>query len=129
MASYRSDELHRQHPLNATLAALSRARCFEELRLESLDRPALRAMLTAIFDGTTVGDDFLDAVAARSGGNTFFVEELCRVVLERGDVFLENGGWSRRDLADIELPGTIRVGGRRGGLRRVRPSGTHTARG
>jgi DNA-binding NarL/FixJ family response regulator len=66
-------------------------------------------MLSAIFDSKVVGDEFLDAVFARSGGNPFFVEELCRVLLERGDVFLEGGDWSRRELADIELPSTVRA--------------------
>jgi DNA-binding CsgD family transcriptional regulator/tetratricopeptide (TPR) repeat protein len=108
VATYRTDELHRRHPLTATLTTLARERRYEEIRLEPLDREALRLMLSAIFDGTGVGDEFLDAVMERSGGNPFFVEELCKVLVESGDIYHSGGDWNRRDLVDIELPLTIR---------------------
>ena len=108
VGTYRPDEITRHHPLAEALTQLSRLRGFEEMRLAPLDQAALRGMLSAIFDGTEVGEEFVTALLERTGGNPFFVEELCRVLVDRGDVVREGGGWTRRDLADIELPFTVR---------------------
>lgn len=108
VATYRSDELHRRHPLTAMVAELSRARAYEEISLGSLGREDLRRMVSAILDGTEVGDEFLDALWDKTAGNPFFVEELLKVLLERGDIYREAGDWARRDLAEIELPITVR---------------------
>jgi class 3 adenylate cyclase len=108
VVTYRSDELHRRHPLQAVLAELGRERRYSEVKLEPLDRIQVRQMLEAIFDGTTVGDDFTDVVVERSGGNPLFVEELMSVLVDRGDIYLEAGDWARRDLAAIEMPQSVR---------------------
>jgi class 3 adenylate cyclase/RecA/RadA recombinase len=108
LGTYRPDELHRRHPWTIALADLTRERLVEEVRLRPLDREDVRAMLTAIFDGTPVGDEFAEAVLERTGGNPFFVEELLKVLVERGDIYREGDEWSRRQLADIELPATVR---------------------
>ena len=108
VATYRSDELHRRHPLTAVLADLSRERRYREVRLEPLAREDLRQMVSAILDDTEVGEEFLDAVLERTEGNPFFVEELIKVLVERGDIFRDRGDWARRDLADIEMPDTVR---------------------
>lgn len=108
VGTYRSDEITRHHPLSEMLVGLSRDRCYEEMRLEPLGRNELRDMLAAIFDGEEIGDEFVDAVWRRSSGSPFFVEEMCRVLVEQGDVFREEGRWARRELDDIEMPVTVR---------------------
>lgn len=108
VGTYRPDEITRHHPLSETLVGLSRDRCFEEMRLEPLDRDGVTAMLGAIFDGEPIGDEFVEAVWRRSSGSPFFVEEICRVLVDRGDVFREGAGWGRRELEEIELPATVR---------------------
>ena len=108
VATYRTDELHRRHPLAGTLAELGRERCYEEILLAPLRRNEVREMVSRIFEGTDVGDEFLDAVFDRTAGNPFFVEELVKVLVERGDIYREAGDWARRDLADIEMPLTVR---------------------
>jgi len=108
LGTYRPDEVHRRHPLSDVLAELGRARLVTEVRLSPLGREDLRAMLSAIFDGTEVGDEFVDAVFGRTAGNPFFVEELCKVLVDRGDVYRARGEWERRALADIAMPLTVR---------------------
>lgn len=108
VGTYRADELHRRHPLTGVLADLGRERRYREIRLGSLGRDDLRQMVSAILDDTEVGDEFLDAVLERTEGNPFFVEELVKVLVERGDIFHQAGDWARRDLADIEMPLTVR---------------------
>ena len=108
VGTYRSDELHRGHPLRAVLADLSRARVLDEIALGPLEREDVRRMVSAILDDTEVGDEFLDALMARTGGNPFFVEETVKVLLGRGDIYRQGGDWARRDLSDIEMPASVR---------------------
>jgi class 3 adenylate cyclase len=108
LGTYRSDEMHRRHPLHELLTTLGRERRYQELALAPLDREQLRSMLSAIFDGTDVGDEFTDVVLDRTDGNPFFVEELAKVLVDNGDVYWQGDDWVRRDLVDIELPESVR---------------------
>jgi class 3 adenylate cyclase len=108
VVTYRPDELHRRHPLTPVLARWRRVPGVEEVRLTPLQGEAMRAMLSALFGGTAVGDEFLAAVADRTGGNPFFVEELCAVLVDRGDVFEREGVFHRRSIDQLEMPETVR---------------------
>ncbi|HTW10234.1 MAG TPA: adenylate/guanylate cyclase domain-containing protein, partial [Acidimicrobiales bacterium] len=108
VGTYRSDELEREHPVLACLAELQRERRYEELPLSCLGRDELGEMVSAIFDGERVSDDFLDVLLERTEGNPFFVEELMKVLVERGDIYFAGDTWARRDLDQIELPASVR---------------------
>jgi len=72
--TYRSDELHRRHPLRPFLAELERGRV-ERLELERFARDEVAAQLTGIL-GAPPPAGLAERIHARSGGNAFFVEEL-----------------------------------------------------
>jgi class 3 adenylate cyclase len=108
VGTYRSDELHRRHPLTLTLAELARGRAYEEVQLSPLNGEELGEMVSAIFDGAKVSEQFVEALLRRTGGNPFFVEELIKALVDRGDIYRESGDWARRDMADIEMPVTVR---------------------
>jgi DNA-binding CsgD family transcriptional regulator/tetratricopeptide (TPR) repeat protein len=73
--TYRTDELHRRHPLRPFLAELERIRWVERVELERFDRPELIAQLTGIL-GEPPGAALVDEVFERGQGNPFFSEEL-----------------------------------------------------
>ena len=73
--SFRSDELHRRHPLLPWLAELERGGRVERLDLVRLDERATAALLTSILDEAPTAD-VVDRIHRRSDGNPFFVEEL-----------------------------------------------------
>jgi len=73
--SYRSDELHRRHPLRPFLAELGRSSRVERLELAPLDRRDAAAQLRAIA-GRDLDPHLVESIHARSGGNPFFAEEL-----------------------------------------------------
>jgi predicted ATPase len=75
LLTYRSDELHRRHPLRPLLAELARDRRVERLELGPFDREEVAAQLTGIL-GVIQPAGLADRVHARSGGNPLFVEEL-----------------------------------------------------
>jgi predicted ATPase/class 3 adenylate cyclase len=108
VGTYRVDEMHRRHPLAALLSELGRERRFDEIRLEPLDPEGVRDMLSAIFDGTEVGDEFTEALVERTGGNPFFVEELAKMLVDRGDIYHDDVDWQRRELSQIDLPLSVR---------------------
>jgi DNA-binding CsgD family transcriptional regulator/tetratricopeptide (TPR) repeat protein len=75
VASYRSDDLYRGHPLRPFLAELERTRRVDRLDLEPLDREELAEMVSGIV-GARTDIAFVESVFARSEGNPFFAEEL-----------------------------------------------------
>jgi predicted ATPase/DNA-binding CsgD family transcriptional regulator len=75
VATYRTDELHRRHPLRALLAEAERAPIVERVALERFTREEIVAQLTGIF-GHRPDPRVVDDLFARAEGNAFFTEEL-----------------------------------------------------
>lgn len=81
VGTFRSDELHRRHPLLPFLAELERAVRPERIELRPLDAGDVGALAESIL-GQQVPDDVAGALASRSGGNPFFAEELVAAGLD-----------------------------------------------
>jgi ATP/maltotriose-dependent transcriptional regulator MalT len=75
IATYRSDELHRRHPLRPLLAEIDRQRRVRRLQLEPLGREQVREALEDIL-GRDPERDLVDRLFSRSEGNPLYVEEL-----------------------------------------------------
>jgi DNA-binding NarL/FixJ family response regulator/tetratricopeptide (TPR) repeat protein len=75
VASYRSDELHRRHPLRPLLAELIRLAGVERLELAPFSRAELAAHLGAI-SGAPLPAAQVERIHARSEGNPFYAEQL-----------------------------------------------------
>ncbi|MFE7561018.1 AAA family ATPase [Kitasatospora sp. NPDC057500] len=82
VATYRTDDLHRRHPLRPFLAELERLRTVRRLELERFGPGEVAAQLAGIL-GTAAPDRALvERVHRRSEGNPFFVEELATALRE-----------------------------------------------
>ncbi|MEU3651423.1 AAA family ATPase [Streptomyces sp. NPDC032161] len=102
IGTYRSDDLHRRHPLRPLLAELDRLRTgrlrtVHRIELARFDRSEVRRQLTGIL-AAAPEPGLVDEIHERSDGNAFFVEELARD--------LESGDRSRPPGA--RLPGSLR---------------------
>jgi predicted ATPase len=75
VGSFRSDELHRRHPLRRLLPELTRNRRVVRLQLERFTRAELTQQLAGLL-GTDPPARLVEDVYARSEGNPFFAEEL-----------------------------------------------------
>ena len=75
LATYRSDDLHRRHPLMPLLVELERADHVERLELGRFDREELEGQLTGIL-GEAPSPELVDVLLQRSDGLPFYVEEL-----------------------------------------------------
>ncbi|MGH3118625.1 MAG: ATP-binding protein, partial [Gaiellales bacterium] len=109
VVTYRSDELHRLHPLRPVLAEMSRARV-EEIALRQLSEDEVAAFLNeAMHLGGPPTVEFRQAMFETCEGNPLFMEEVLRALVERGDIEYREGSWRRtKEVADIVIPDTLR---------------------
>ena len=75
LLSYRTDELHRRHPLRPLLSELERLDRVRRIDLQPFDRDELSEVLTDIL-GSAPDGSLLSRLFARSEGNALYTEEL-----------------------------------------------------
>ncbi|SFN14619.1 regulatory protein, luxR family [Streptomyces sp. cf124] len=75
LATYRSDDIHRRHPLRPLLAELDRLRTVRRIELPRFTRAEVGHQLAGIL-ATEPDPERVDEIFDRSDGNAFFVEEL-----------------------------------------------------
>jgi len=101
IVTFRSDELHRTHPLRPMLAALDRIDWVERLELPRLTRHGTAELAAGIL-GRQLAADLADALYHRSEGNPLFVETLVGCDGELGCELPES-------LRDLLLDGVRRL--------------------
>ena len=82
LLSYRSDELHRRHPLRPLLAELERLERTRRIELEPFDRAELAEALTDILGEPPDATLWSTGCYARSEGNPLYIEELLAAGLD-----------------------------------------------
>jgi DNA-binding CsgD family transcriptional regulator/tetratricopeptide (TPR) repeat protein len=97
VVSFRSDEMHRRHPLRQRVAEWVRLPGVERIQLDPLPPGMVRAMVEQLLGSTDARhDEDIERIVQRAQGNAFYVEELVGAFL--------GGGWSvPEDLADLLL--------------------------
>ncbi|MCL8017180.1 helix-turn-helix transcriptional regulator [Streptomyces sp. AS02] len=75
LATYRSDDIHRRHPLRPLLAELDRLRTVRRVELGRFNRAEVGRQIAGIL-ATEPDPAQVDEIFERSDGNAFFVEEL-----------------------------------------------------
>jgi DNA-binding CsgD family transcriptional regulator/tetratricopeptide (TPR) repeat protein len=120
VVTFRSDDLHRNHPLRPLLAGLERMDGVIRLELGRLSRGQVGAQLEGIL-GRPAAPAVLDAVWGRGGGNPLFTEAL----VNRDGTVSAALPWTLRELlagavkdlpeATQQLLRTAAVGGSRAG--------------
>ncbi len=108
VATYRETDLDQTRPLQALLHELNRERLGNQLKLRRLDKTSTENMLAALFaEGIT--PDFLAGIYQETEGNPFFIEEVCKALVESGKLAYADGRWYRPEMSDLEIPQSIRV--------------------
>src|SRR5262249_45029833 len=101
--TFRSDELHRAHPLRGLLGELARNRRVQRLELARFTRAELAEQLAALLAADPPAR-LADDIYARSEGNPFFAEELLRAGAGRGPGELPSS------LREVLLTRVVRLG-------------------
>ncbi|GAA4402499.1 helix-turn-helix transcriptional regulator [Fodinibacter luteus] len=110
LATYRSDDVHRRHPLAGTLAVWSRLPALTRVELGPLPDADLRSIVRRA--GADLSEDVVDEVARRAEGNAFFAEELAAAAGDRagsGPADLARLLLTRVDRLDDAAQGVVRV--------------------
>ncbi len=81
LLSFRTDELHRRHPMRALLSELERLERARRIDLEPFDRDELAEALTDIL-GDAPSGGLVERLFARSEGNPLYTEELLAAGLD-----------------------------------------------
>jgi DNA-binding CsgD family transcriptional regulator len=103
IGTYRTDDLHRRHPLRPVIAELQRLPSVTALRLGPLDATALAEHLTALAGLRAGGLDAaeLNSIIGRAEGNAYYAEELLAATSGgRGDPRGRGGPGGRRALPE-----------------------------
>jgi class 3 adenylate cyclase len=108
LATFRSDELDRRHPLTRSVQVWRRSGLAEAISVEAMTPSHAAEMIAAILAAEHVSADLAELVHARSEGNPFVLEEMLRDALDRGEIFRAGSGWERRPLEAFRLPETVR---------------------
>jgi DNA-binding NarL/FixJ family response regulator len=103
IGSYRTDDLHRRHPLRPVVAELLRLPSVIAVDLAPLDPSALAEHLTATAPGRIDATELNDIVA-RAEGNAYYAEELlaASVSSDRGEHSLLPAGLAALLLSRVE---------------------------
>jgi DNA-binding CsgD family transcriptional regulator/tetratricopeptide (TPR) repeat protein len=96
VVSYRSDDLHRRHPLRPQVAEWARLRGVERVQVEPLSDADVRLLVYLIHKNTTISEASIAEIVDRAEGNAFFVEELIGATWA-------TGGHVPAELADVLL--------------------------
>jgi oligopeptide transport system substrate-binding protein len=94
--------------LQNILLDLKREQLAQYLSLPPLGHPETRELLNAIFS-EEIAPDFLDSIYKETEGNPFFIEEICKALIESGKVYYRNGSWHRPSVVELGIPQNVRV--------------------
>ena len=76
--------------------------------LAPLDSGSATEVMRAALGGARVSVEFADRIAEKTGGNPFFIEELCHTLLETGTVVVEGGEATIAGSLDrLAIPDTV----------------------
>jgi DNA-binding NarL/FixJ family response regulator/tetratricopeptide (TPR) repeat protein len=101
LTTYRSDDLHRSHPLRAALAEWVRLPAVSRLQLSPLTDAESRQLVRALHS-TSIPEPELRRILTRAEGNPFFIEELVAAATVGGEL--------PTDLADLLLVRLEQIG-------------------
>ena len=111
VGTYRDVEIGRKHPLQQTLAELTREQLFERTLLRGLQKEDVGRFIE-LASGVKPSGDLVDAVYSHTEGNPLFVAEIVKLLVQEGELADEKLEKSKRWT--VRIPEGVReVIGRR----------------
>jgi tetratricopeptide (TPR) repeat protein/transcriptional regulator with XRE-family HTH domain len=109
LGCFRDLEVHRQPMLAAALTEMEREGLMDRILVECLGEGDTRGLIASTLNEENVSEEFARLVHGHTDGNPFFVQQVMRMLVDRGDVFRRDGAWDRKAIFEIEVPGTVRA--------------------
>jgi ABC-type oligopeptide transport system substrate-binding subunit len=108
LATYREIELDEARPLNEVLLDVSRESQTTRIKLNRLTLSQTDDLLSSFFQDE-ITPDFLEGIYRETDGNPFFIEEVCKALVESGQLYFEDGSWHRPSVDELGIPQSVRV--------------------
>ncbi|HEU5424558.1 MAG TPA: AAA family ATPase, partial [Nitrolancea sp.] len=109
LATYRSDELHRRHPLAMLLPLLVREANAERIDVRPLDEAGQHALIQSRYGlGAADQSRLEEYLQARAEGNPFFAGELLRTLEEEHLLTRQEERWTLGNLEQVRVPTLLR---------------------
>lgn len=104
LGSYRDNELAGT-PLAHLARTLQEAEQLRTIHLQTLGADGIRSIVCSMLGIDELPNDFMAQLTRETAGNPFFVEEIMRVLVEKGAVFVEGGRWSTdATVHEVHIP-------------------------
>jgi tetratricopeptide (TPR) repeat protein len=108
--TYREVELDQACCLQDVMLDLTRERLATRLKLTRLDRNQTEEMLaTMLIPSGEIAPDFVDSIYRETEGNPFFIEELCKALIEVEKVVYQEGRWVASHIEEMAIPQSVRM--------------------
>ncbi len=105
VATYRSDELHRRHPLYTLLPLLVREAGAERVEVRPLTETGHRALIQSRYHLAELDEARLERyLEEHAEGNPLYAGELLRTLEEEGILTRGREGWNLGDLEQVRVP-------------------------
>ncbi len=108
VGTYRDTEVSSRHPLEGALRDLRREGLIERIEVRRLSLEGTAALAADAIGRPKLTDEFVELLHRRTEGNPYFVQQVVRMLVERGDIFCQDGEWTRRAIEEIEVPESVR---------------------
>jgi oligopeptide transport system substrate-binding protein len=90
------------------LLDLRREGLADQLRLPRLNREQSEEMLGNLF-AEEITPEFLDGMYDETEGNPFYIEEVCKALVDSGTLYYQDGRWHRPSVEELGIPQNVRV--------------------
>jgi predicted ATPase len=108
LLTFRDEDLDEACCLNDVLLDFNRERLATRIKLARFTREQTRNLLAYMLQEEPAVE-FVDGIYRVTEGNLFYVEEVCRGLIEEGKLNRENGRWRHPRMDEIHIPETIQA--------------------
>lgn len=106
--TYRPGEAAENNALDKMLLTMREERLITQIEMLPYNREQTRELLSVMFM-QDIPDHFLDAIYKVSEGNLYFIEEICKALIEEGKLSCEGGPWHLTTPEHLELPPSVLI--------------------
>jgi ABC-type oligopeptide transport system substrate-binding subunit/predicted Ser/Thr protein kinase len=108
VVTFREIDLDEARTFHEVLHDFDREGLAKPLRLNRLNRKDSGELLAILFaEGITA--ELLDGIYNETEGNPFFIEEVCKSLVDSGKFYFENGQWHRPSIEELGIPHSVKL--------------------